>query len=248
VAGAAAPDGAWYQIVENDDSLRQGDIILNLVVFAFPQTLPVYRQKPALDEKIPAEGSLGDWIIMSASCDVGHTSNKYPYALVGRVLPAISERFGGAKGKELEQMLEVMRRGNDPTKFLLAECPRLDPAFPRSFVQFKPHLTMPLEYLKRACVGKRLRLKSPHREAFGNWVGRNFSRVGVEDRDQIPAYDAGASNKAALALDRVDEAEVPGQAPGIIRPSPSRMAVPRRGLANRLIEWVRSVLKTVGIA
>lgn len=238
MAGAAAPDQAWYQVVEDDDSLRQGDIILNLFALAFPQNLSVFRQKPAPDEKIPTEGILGDWIIMSASCDVGHTPKKYPYVLVGRILPAVSEKLGGAKGKDLEQMLEVMRRGNDMTKFLLAECPRLDPTFPRSFVQFRPHLTLPLDHLKRACVGKRLRLKSPHREAFGNWVGHNFSRVGVEDRDQIPAYDVGTSTKAALALERVDEADVPVPPTGI-RPSRGAAPVPKKGITGHLAGWVQ---------
>jgi len=247
VAGAAAPDGAWYQIVENDDSLRQGDIILNLFALAFPQGLPVFRQKPAPEQKIPTEGILGDWIIMSASCDVGHTSKKYPYVLVGRVLPAISEKLGGAKGEDLEQMLEVIRRGNDPTKFLLAECQRLDPAFPRSFVQFRPHLTLPLDHLKRACVGKRLRLKPPHREAFGNWVGRGFSRVGIEDADQIPKYDAGAPSKAALALEQVDGAEGPAPALRIIQPS-QMGALQKKGIADRLVGWVRDALRAVGIA
>ena len=61
-------------------------------------------------------------------------------------------------------------------------------------------------YLRRACGGKRLRLVSPHREAFGNWVASNFSRVGVEDDAQIPRFiDGEPSAEARLAVARQDE-------------------------------------------
>ena len=42
-------------------------------------------------------------------------------------------------------------------------------------------------------MGKRLRLRSPYRESFGNWVGGNFARVGVEDVGQIPRQSASSA-------------------------------------------------------
>ncbi len=170
----------WYEIVDNS-ALLQGDIVPNLFAFAFPQSLPVRRVAPEPNERLPVGGILGDWIIMSASCDVARGSKKYPYVLVGRVLPATSDKLGNVKEEKLKSVLEVIRSGRDPGKFLLAECPAMYPQFPRSFVQFRPHLTLPHDYLLGACVGKRLRLRSPFRESFGNWVGGNFSRVGIDD-------------------------------------------------------------------
>jgi hypothetical protein len=218
----------WYEIVE-DSSLRQGDIVRNLVAFALPQSLPVLRKIPGPDQHLPIEALLGDWIIMSASCDVAHTSKKYPYILVGRVLEATSEKLGGAKGKKLQSVIEVIRRGWDPGKFLLAECPDVDPPFSRSFAQFRPHLTLPHGYLERACVGKRLRLRSPFRESFGNWVGNNFSRVGIEEGAEIPPE--AVSSEDVLSLARIGDSAT-GTVP-----------IPIGGTRHHLPNWLRQLLR-----
>jgi hypothetical protein len=218
----------WYEIVE-DSRLRQGDIVRNLVAFALPQSLQVLRKIPSPNQHLPVEGILGDWIIMSASCDVAHTSKKYPYILVGRVLEATSEKLGGAKGKKLQSVIEVIRKGWDPGKFLLAECPNVDPHFPRSFAQFRPHLTLPHEYLGRACVGKRLRLRSPFRESFGNWVGNNFSRVGIEEGAEIPAEPV--SSDDVLSLVRIGDS------------STGTVPIPTIRIRDCLPTWLRQLLR-----
>ena len=176
----------WYEVVE-DATLRQGDIIRNVVVFAFPQDLPVLNRQPEPEEQftVKADWLIADWIVMSASCDVDRETRKYPWVLVGRIFPATSEKLGDAKGTKLKQTLEVIRKGLDPQRFLLAPHPG-DPELPLSFAEYRPHVTVPKEYLVRASMGKRLRLRPPYRESFGNWVGSNFARVGVEDVGQIP--------------------------------------------------------------
>src|SRR5206468_10044413 len=129
---------------------------------------------------VTPEWGVGDWIIMSASCDVDRPQG-YPHVLLGRVLPATPENFGlRDEGKEFQKRVEVVRKGLDPSKFLLAEHPGVSPAFPLSVVQFRVHVTMPIDYLRRSAVGRRLRLRHPFRESFGNWVGANMSRVGPE--------------------------------------------------------------------
>lgn len=223
----------WYEIVE-DSSLRQGDIILNLCAFALPQSLPVLRNAPGQNDPLPVEWILGDWIIMSASCDVDRGSEKYPYVLVGRVLEATSDKLG-VKEKKLDGVIEVIRRGWDPTKFLLAECPALKPPFPRSFVPFRPHLTLPLDHLVRACVGKRLRLRSPFREWFGSWVGSNFSRVGIAEASQIPPQP-GASTETILSLARSSDSAAGAAAPSVSPP---------RRLRDRLPTWLQELFRLI---
>jgi len=215
----------WYEIIEiGDESLRQGDIFRNLVVFAPAQNMPVLEEKPAADEKLSVDGEwdVGDWIVMSASCDVGRASAAhYPHVLIAKVYPATAEELK-AKGRKLDEALEAIRRGLDFHRFLLAEWPPLD--FPRSYVEFRPHLTVPVEYLKRAChTRKRLRLEPPFREQFGNWVGANISRGGIEEEEQIPPYKTGTSGAAMLSL---DELGAPGPALPLRRESPVR-------------EWIR---------
>lgn len=185
---AAALAELWYDVVEGSD-LWQGDIIRNLLAYAFPQDLPILDAPPAPDAELPvkAEWEVNDWIVMSASCDLDRALDKYPFVLVCRVWPASAARLGVSKPGKLEQQREVIRKGYDPLRFLLAEHPA-EPHLDLSFAEFRPHLTLPREYLRRACVGKRLRLKPPYREWFGNWVGANFSRVGIDDDAQITKF------------------------------------------------------------
>lgn len=178
----------WYEIVE-DKTLRQGDIFLNLFVCSIAQSLEAPRDLSTTGTPvaIPTEWAVGNWIVMSASCDLDRGPDKYPYAVLCRVHPALPEGYQAGKDKSHNQRLEVIRKGYDPQRFLLAEHPRV-PEFPLSFALFRPHITLPLTYLEGSCSGKRLRLNPPHREAFGNWVGANFSRVGIEDPQQIPRF------------------------------------------------------------
>jgi len=185
-----APDlwDHWYDIIEGTAVLRQGDIFRDLLVYCFPQDLPVVAA-PKPGEKINVQGEWlpgGDWIVMSASCDVERPQT-YPHVLIGRVLPVTSTNLGTANPKEAGQRHEVIRKGLDPSKFMLAECPSCD--FPRSFVQYKTHVTMPAGYLIRHCQAKRLRLRHPFRESFGNWVGANIARVGPETHHAIPPIE-----------------------------------------------------------
>jgi hypothetical protein len=187
-----APDpwDDWYEIVDGNTDLRQGDIFRNLLVFWFPPDLPVIEPPKSDEEKLSlqVEWSQEDWIIMSASCDVARPVT-YPNVILGQIYPVTHKNLGTKEGQEKDaaQRQEVIRRGQDPGKFLLAECPLAVPAFPRPFVHYKSHVTLPAGYLLRNCRDERLRLRHPFRESFGNWVGTNISRVGPEDETIIPA-------------------------------------------------------------
>ena len=177
----------WYEVVETS-TLRQGDVLANLLVFWFPQDLPVRDADPPegrLD--VVAEWDRGTWIVMSASCDVDREAARYPQVLMGRVAPATRAVLNQQTEKDLKTRLEVIRRGLDPSAFLLAPHPN-DPPFPLSVVQWRMHVTLPVEYVRRAATGRRLRLKSPYRESFGNWVGGNIERVGPEDSTAVPKF------------------------------------------------------------
>jgi hypothetical protein len=240
-------DGAfwtdWYEVVEGD-SLRQGDLFRRLLVFVLPQDLEVLGREPAADERIPVKAGwdIADWIVMSASCDVARDSGRYPHVLLARVWPATSLN---AKGKKLDEALEAIRRGYDHRRFLLSEDPRIDPPLKRSFVEFRPHFTVPLDYLKRACVAPRLRLRSPFRESFGNWVGAGFSRVGVEDDSQLPEYATGTSPRAMIDLsDSLDPSAMSGYRSEAAQAGVGRVAGLSRGVAGRLrrlLIWIRTL-------
>jgi len=172
----------WYDIVD-DATLRQGDVFRKIVCYWPPDELELRREDPPQGSKSELAWHRGDYILLSASCDVDQDG--YPYALLGRVVPASPENLK-ATGKDLEQRLEVLRQGLVPSQFLLAPCSAIDPPFPLSVVQHKVHALLPVGYLRRHSGMARLRLRHPLREKFGNWVGSNFSRVGPENQALIP--------------------------------------------------------------
>ena len=178
----------WYEIAEAP-VLRQGDILRGLLVYWFPQTLPVLANDPPDGHvAVDAAWDRGTWIIMSASCDVERPSRAYAQVVIGRVLPATRDTLHQQNDDELRTRLEVLRQGH-VSVFLLAPHPTFEPAFPLSFVDWKTHLTMPAYYIRNAVgVRPRLRLNSPFRESFGNWVGGNFQRVGIENDLQMPRF------------------------------------------------------------
>lgn len=177
----------WYEVV-TDDSIRQGDIFQNLLVAWLPDDFPLAEQgkeEETLD-KAKLQFVRSDWTVLSASCDVQpQRASADQTALIGAVLRCSPENLNNAKtDKDLRERVEILRRGFDPMRYLLAPHTS-DPALELSFVYFRLQLTMPLAYLRRSAIGPRLRMKSPHRERFGNWSGECLSRVGIEDAEQV---------------------------------------------------------------
>lgn len=169
----------WYQVVD-DDSLRQGDLFRGLVAY--------WAKAPAGDGTEVEVGTVsGDFIIVSASCDVDQKG--YDYVLLNRVYAA-DETNLGLKGDDLQKAIEVIRRGLHPARFLLSSTESINPSLPLSFVTSKQHTLLSIQYLRSKCVGPRLRLRSPLREAFGSWVAACFGRVGIELSAQIPRLSA----------------------------------------------------------
>jgi hypothetical protein len=95
-----------------------------------------------------------------------------------------------SKEKDFKERCEVLRKGLEPTKFLLPAHPEVNPPFPLSIVQYRIHVTMPSDYVRRKCDGLRLRLKHPFRETFGAWLAGNIGRVGPETSTLIPRFTA----------------------------------------------------------
>lgn len=172
----------WYDVV-TDTSLRQGDIFRGLhVVWGHPEE----RSTPESTGEEPVKARDGDFIVASASCDVAQSG--YPYALLHGVTEATADALRVSTEAERLKKLEVLRQGLVPSQFLLAASEDVEPIFSLSIVQHKVHGLVPVEYLKSQATGPRLRLRHPHRERFGIWVGSCFARVGPEDSDNLPRF------------------------------------------------------------
>ena len=170
----------WYDVVAGD-SLRQGDILRG-AAGAWIASLPETEDSAPVVER-----ARGDWIVATASCDLEQRT--VSNVLLCQLLPASIKTLREKTDKDLAIRLEVLRRGLEITKFLLAESTDLTPEFPRSVVIFRTQVLLPATYIRSLCVGPRLRLKHPHRERFGAWIGGCFSRIGVEDDASIPKPD-----------------------------------------------------------
>jgi len=178
----------WYE--QGDyKNLRQGDILRGVTVLWFPQNLSIDEEvlaKPASEEGpgIEVEWTKGDWIVCTASCDMDN--NRNAQVLLGRIIEVTQANLKTPNQDEFKQMVEVLKRGLYPSRFLLAEFEDSNPRFPRSVVDFRFQVQMPIQYLLRVAPSPRLRMKSPLREQFGNWVGACISRVGPENVTLIP--------------------------------------------------------------
>lgn len=187
----APPGEHWYEVVdEGDDSLRQGDIFRDLVVYWLPDDLPTLDDDADADDvELTVNADRGDWIVLTASCDLHQ--ERFSHALLAGVAEASYEGLNIPGGEdagqdELDKYQEVVRAGLDPTKFMLPSYEGIEPSFPRSVAFIRTNVFLPLPYLKRNCTDQRLRLNHPFREKFGNWVGQRFSAVGPEDYATIP--------------------------------------------------------------
>jgi hypothetical protein len=163
-------DYPWYDIVEGNDDLMQGDFI---------STCPVMVPYSSIAEgRISAEIVEYDVIILSQSCDLAH--GKVDLVLVSP-LWAISELehksdfFKSRKGKE------SLREGNLPGYHLLNRCEIEGFEADYQVVDFRNVHGVPRDFLIDLAKerGKRLRLLPPYREHLSQAFARFFMRVGL---------------------------------------------------------------------
>jgi hypothetical protein len=177
----------WYEQPDGAD-LRQGDIFLDLLVYRALD--PEVQAREGGEAALPVEELRGNWIILDASCDVEHAADRRAacqHVLLAQVVAA-NEVSLSAAGPQLNQRLEVIRRGMYGGRFLLSACSLFGIDFPMSYVEYRQHVLAPHFYLIRNIGARRLRMRSPWREALGNWVGGCFSRVGPEDETNVPPF------------------------------------------------------------
>jgi hypothetical protein len=163
-------DYPWYDIVDADDTIMQGD---------FMSSCPVIVPSSSIGEgRISAEIIEYDVIVMSQSCDLAH--RKLDNVLVSPIWP-INEMgsenvfFKSRKGKE------SLRQGNLPGYHLLNRCELEEFETDFLVVDFRNVYGVPLDFLIELSKrnGKRLRLLPPYREHLSQAFARFFMRVGL---------------------------------------------------------------------
>lgn len=179
---------AWYEVIQVEE-LRQGDVLVAMPVFMqdpnaqLPSAEAISKGQQVT---VPGNCALASWVILSPSCDLDTGRSKQ--VLLGQCLEANQSNMSSQGEKDHKQKLEVVRRGLDPSKFMLPAY-EADPSLPCSIVSNRSLAMLPLDFVKRFVAGRRrLRLRHPFREKFGNWCGQWISNVGPENRSLIPSF------------------------------------------------------------
>lgn len=168
----------WYEVIENDNQLHQGDII-----HACPVIIP--KNSLIAGQTVEADVYEYDVIVMNQTCDL--TNNKIELVAVC-VLWSLEElgssgsHFAGNKGRE------ELRRGYLAGYHLLNKC--YLSGFEHDFyvADFRNIYGVPYNSLLSMVQTKpkRLRLLPPYREHLSQAFARFFMRVGLPA--DIPSF------------------------------------------------------------
>lgn len=194
----------WYE-VSDDGSLRQGDVLRDLVCYRLSEAL-----RPPAGDSDPKENAEADvvewirrdWVILTPSCDL--QQGRVPGVILAEVHEVTRTFLGYSEtAKEYNTHVEVIRRGRDPTKFLLPEHPNLVVQFPLSVILLRNLVFMPPGYLEGPARAPHIRLRHPYREKLANTFAALLSDVGPEDAGNIPRLASQVRAKHIIEL--VDE-------------------------------------------
>ncbi len=180
---------AWYELTEST-SLEQGDFFPNCQVALPHFASPI---KPPAGQELSVIGAtlkIYDVVVLSQSCDL--EQNKLTHALVCPYesienLPLIVQR-PTLNGKELRNLQENIRAGNQPPFHMLAAQTEAPLNFGVQIVSFRSVFSLPVSYLTHlaATSQPRLRLRSPYKEHLSQAFARFFMRVGLPSN--IPPF------------------------------------------------------------
>jgi hypothetical protein len=170
----------WYEIVDANTSLSQGD---------FFEACPVVIPRTVIDrdtETVAADVIEYDVVVMSQSCDL--ENRKVDIVLVCPVW-SLSEfgmqngYYGSTKGKE------ELRKGYSTGYHLLNSCELEGFNKDYSIVDFRNVYGVPFNFLVQISKKKshRLRLLPPYREHLSQAFARFFMRVGLPS--DIPRFE-----------------------------------------------------------
>jgi len=168
----------WYELVEDNANIEQGDFIINCPVIIPPK-------KIVDNEEYETEVKEYNVIIMSQSCDLQQKKLR-----IVLVCPFYELEFVSNQKKLFKEaeMRESLRRGHLPGYHLLNK-PLID-AFNDDYlvVSFRDVFGINYNFLKDFVNDnpQRLRLLSPYREHLSQAFARFFMRVGLPS--DIPKF------------------------------------------------------------
>lgn len=162
----------WFEVVEGDESITQGEIIRNCPVVVPPTDMNLSRGM--IDVSVKSY----DIIIMSQACDIQNQKQDV-IAVCGlwdfADFASTNDFLKSKNGKE------ALRRGNIPGYHLLNRCEIPGAEFGFIVVDFRNIYGLPVNFLSQFAKqhNPRVRLLPPYREHLSQAFARFFMRVGL---------------------------------------------------------------------
>lgn len=160
----------WYDVVDSEEPLLQGDFIDSC-----PVIIPTSTVIPG---KVSADAAEYDVIVMSQSCDL--LEEKIDIVLVCPIW-SLTEFGNKCSYFQSSEGKETLRRGNAPGYHLLNKCKVNGFQSDYKVVDFRTVFGVPIECMVRLARERdtRLRLLPPYREHLSQAFARFFMRVGL---------------------------------------------------------------------
>ncbi len=162
-------DYPWYEIVDGNEQIMQGDFITDCPVIIPPNNMSKEMDVTIKEYKV---------VIMSQSCDL--VQRKIDFVLVCPLWPLSdfgnkNSFFKGKKGKE------ELRRGRVYGYHMLNKCEINGFKTDYLIVDFRNIFSVSFNFLTKLAKkrGKRIRLLPPYREHLAQAFARFFMRVGL---------------------------------------------------------------------
>lgn len=167
----------WYQEIDSNTVLSQGDFIFNCPIVEPPKEINEEGNQFIIDDY--------DIVILSQSCDL--ENNKVDLVLVCPFYTLSDFAETNPQFKSYREK-EAARRGNLPGYHLLNFCEFL-PHDEFLIVDFKTVFSVSFEFLKQFKLqeDKRISLLSPYKEHLSQAFARFFMRVGLPSG--IPRFE-----------------------------------------------------------
>ena len=175
----------WYQILENENEIQQGDFIPNCPIVIPPTII-------SIDEITDIEIKEIDSIILSQSCDLVNDKIEIvlvcPFYSLETFLNNLPEdqRSNRAKRKAIDNL----RKGHLAGYHLLNNDPEIDLLNDYQVVDFRNVYGIQFNALTQIVNGlsNRIRLLPPYREHLSQAFARYFMRVGLPQDIVVEGY------------------------------------------------------------
>jgi len=182
-------DDAWFEAVDKDEPLEQGDILRNCPVPVFASALPSTEEAARIVEVV-YDLEILDVIILSQSCDITMQDGK----------PRRVEDIVTCPAWELPKLREVypeIDRGGSISEIIKGRRPLWHALAPSSisglerahtFLEFRRIIVLPAAHLEALATlqSRRLRLRSPWREHMSYAAGALLSRPAIPEPVPMP--------------------------------------------------------------